>query len=350
MTRIGKTARVPSDAYAVQLHRVAELLTLVLPSAHVTRAGDAATLVDLARRHRVTGELRSYARRVGDQELASMLDHIERDRRLGLMANARAIAKVTAVLLDAQIPHVFLKGLGIALLTRQNLQDRSTQDVDVLVRPTDLRVVRSILEHHGAIEAPGYPPIDASWMSRAFFALRGEMTLLTAGKKIDLHWHSGPDPTVYPSAETAIASSVAVSVFGITFRTLDPATALWHSALHLRGDEYRQLRHVLDVHALAAGVPEYVLSMPAVASRSIAAVEALAANPEALSRTSVPVAAPSREWGWLRTGLAREDLDYGPRLRARAAARLILRPTSVSMAMRTPAAIAVGPLARWRMR
>ena len=196
-------------------------------------------LASLALRHRVTGELQAYARRINDTALQRPFSTWKAPRRK-LLGNALAVANVTRVLDEAGVPHAYIKGLGLAALTRSNPQDRSTNNIDVLVVARRLRPAADALIAAGAVRAPHYPPIDSYPPSRAFQSLRAEATLFFADQAIDLHWHAGPDPAVYPPPDAAIRRAVDVAVFGVPFRTLSPADALWHGALHFRDDGFRR--------------------------------------------------------------------------------------------------------------
>lgn len=342
--RIGPR-RIAGTGSVGTLASVAELLSLVLPDSTVERTLPVDALSALAIRHGVVGELVRYARHVGDEELLQALGPEDGGRRMRLMRNALTVDAVHQLLVDVGVRHVFLKGLGLAALTRPEPEDRTTNDIDVLVGPGDLLRVIDALIDRGATFPQGRMPIDDTLTSRAYVALRAETLLVFALGPVDLHWRSGPDRFVYPGTDLCVANAQDVAAFGVRFPTLSPSIALWHASLHLRGTGYRRLRHILDVAELDAHVT-VPAEAPRVARTPIVAVRALAGDPHLLLTSSAPSRVSARHWTALRAGLADEMRPYGLASRARAGSEILVRPTSLRMAAMNPAWIAVGPIAK----
>ena len=172
-----------------------------------------------------------------DRQLYAMLL-----RNTGL---ADALVEVSSVLARAGIDSLAVKGVALAEAVYGDLALRPAADVDVVVRPGDLPVARSVLRSLGFARRSDSPGDDwtHSHHDEPYFrrSARGEVCF-------ELHWALWPadrfraDPGVWERARP-------LELRGSTLRTLSPEDTLLHLAIHRTRSPLR-LRSVCDVAEL----------------------------------------------------------------------------------------------------
>ncbi len=178
---------------------------------------------------------------------------------------------VVSALGGAGVDVLVVKGPALVATCYAGPLLRSYVDLDVLVRPSQLR------EAVAALEAAGWTLLDANWPLLSSAGV-GELKLEgPTGGALDLHWSFGKEGDPAPPVDTLMRRSVGVNDGELHYRTLGPADFAVHVALHAAASGGHRLVWLTDVRgALAAG--------------------GAALTSDALARTA-------REWG-ARPGLA----------------------------------------------
>ncbi len=140
----------------------------------------------------------------------------------GAVAMERRLLEVVALLDDAGIDTLVLKGNATAHLDHATPGDREVGDVDVLVRPAQLGAAMTTLERSEYVRAVTHP------FSRANF-FHSETYVHPDGTEIDLH-HRLAQPSRAPMTCWAHPDTFAVG--GATLRALSRSWRFLHALVH----------------------------------------------------------------------------------------------------------------------
>lgn len=215
--------------------------------------------VRLLQRHRVIGTVAAAAETIGlDDEVAQLAAGARARLLLAGLGNAADTALASTALTRAGVEHLVVKGVAIPAVLGRSPAERGPGDVDLWVRPADLRAAEEALAAHGwrrRATAPTVQPGDG-WRWRLTEHALHEVPLDHPDRSTaDLHWRLTGDPGELGFGfDDAYAASVAIPAVGATVRTLAPVHALEHVAQHGRKEAWHTLRHLLDVLALAEAV------------------------------------------------------------------------------------------------
>jgi hypothetical protein len=165
--------------------------------------------------------------------------------------------RTCAAALDAAgVDFLAVKGAAVVRTCHGGDPVRSYVDVDLAVRPSDLRHAVSALRDSGCTL------VDANWPLLRADRVRELRLLGPAGAPVDLHWSLGYEPGPHdlgPSVDTLLARSRRVDAGGADVRTLDGADTLVHLALHAAHSGGNRLVWLADLRgaldALPAGAP-----------------------------------------------------------------------------------------------
>jgi hypothetical protein len=130
---------------------------------------------------------------------------------------------------------------------------RSYVDLDLLVRPADLRAAVEALEH------TGFRLLDANWPLLRAARVRELRMVSKSGGAVDLHWSlaKGPHPTdVAPPVDVLLDRSLVWRSAGRDYRVLDWADTLVHLAVHAAGSGGHRLLWCADLRAAVEAAPE----------------------------------------------------------------------------------------------
>jgi hypothetical protein len=160
----------------------------------------------------------------------------------------RAAAALRA--LDAVgVPAVVLKGAALALRTYRDAGARHMEDVDLLVRPGQMRAAALALRAAGLSPgAAGGPPLELDERVRALhcsFAFHD-----ADGHEVDLHWNVSAEAR-WPGADDAFwAHAEPLIVGGAPALALAPTEQLYHVCMHGLASNTPHLRWLADAAVL----------------------------------------------------------------------------------------------------
>jgi hypothetical protein len=209
-------------------------------------------------RHRVVPLLAPHAAALG---LPDVQQHRLHEMHLGVagagLANAAHTDAASAVLADAGVDHLVVKGAVLPPLVGQTPASRGPGDIDVWVRTDAWADAERALGAAGWSRRDGtadLPVPGDGWRGRVVQRVGMEMPLDHPRRStVDLHWRLVPDHReVRFGFDEALARSVPVPEVGPTVRTLCPVDALDHIAQHGRKEHWPVLRQLVDVADLAA--------------------------------------------------------------------------------------------------
>lgn len=166
---------------------------------------------------------------------------------------------VQETLAAAGIPVVLLKGMILAGTVYEHLAVRQLGDIDILVRPDQVALARTLLEQSDY--RPVYPTSMlcdpntqklTTTQERIYARYYHEITLQSADNllQIDLHW--ALLSKLYPQSERLEADSIwgqvrRVSLDGRSVLTLSAEHQLIHTCIHATKDRWRRLKWVVDI-------------------------------------------------------------------------------------------------------
>lgn len=214
-------------------------------------------VVAAIRRHRVTTLLAPHAAELGLGEAAAQrlvrarFDEVTSG--LAMVVHARA---ASAALADAGVDHLLVKGVALTATVGRGAATRGSGDLDVWVRPGDLRSAYDALTDagwHRRSDATGLPEVGAGWRWRLVERIGKEMALDHPERAtVDLHWRLCHEPGELGfNFDEAWAASVPLDGVGAGVRGLCPRHALAHVAYHARKEHFCILRQCVDVVDLA---------------------------------------------------------------------------------------------------
>ena len=200
--------------------------------------------LDAAEQHGVLAVVAALLERAGHR----LPPAADRERLRSLAHQLRTLTdlrRVGAVLDDAGVGWLVMKGPALAWLAYGGGLARPSSDLDVLVAPADFEHAVASLTAAGATER------DEPWSEKVASG-HGEVGLdLDGGLHLDLHWSPTSVGTwrerIRLDAETLLARSVTADLGGVRARTLDPLDTLVHLGVHgcLSGGD--RLRWLLDM-------------------------------------------------------------------------------------------------------
>jgi hypothetical protein len=214
----------------------------------------------IVNRHRIAG-LANHAlaasdyRSVPPEVMLALQNSAGAMTRQGLYA-ASEVSRLTAVLQDAGIPCVVLKGAPLAVLAYQNLGIRHSKDNDLLVSPRD--VFRADAE----LRSVGYRRTMPALVSEERFLQRYmqylnefEYVQERTGQQIDLHYRLHGNSLFGPAMDPHDALNDWQSVDiggGLRVRTLGEENMLAYLCAHGARHAWFRLKWLADIGAMLA--------------------------------------------------------------------------------------------------
>ena len=263
-----------------------------------------ARLVASAFADRVAGcAYRSFSALAGTDEEA--LAGLGAGYRWALAAHLRAVADIKAVgdaLDDGGIRWLVVKGPILADVYYPDPGLRTYFDLDLVVRPCDLRHAIEVLE------AGGSTVVEQEWAATGR-RLQVELKLiLPNGSRGDLHWHLVTDESMrrevdLPMAEMFERARWTTVGPGVPARTLDAEDTLIHLALHGVASGGNRLVWLKDVEQAVLAEPDWGV----VIDRAAPPAPVWSSEP-CLPRRGVFSALPCRGWS---SGVCRRPA-HGP--------------------------------------
>ena len=167
---------------------------------------------------------------------------------LALAAEAVRLHRLFA---EARIPHLFLKGVALAVLAYGNLAVRHGKDIDLLVEPDTAVAAARILE--GAGYRRHQPPARLSETQlRRLRPVRKDSAHLheDGTREVELHWRLFDNPHVMAGISSGAASRVVAMSPGIGLPTLAEEDLFAYVCAHGASHCWYRLKWLADVGGL----------------------------------------------------------------------------------------------------
>lgn len=178
------------------------------------------SLVRAAEFHGVPGFARLAA---GTSTALTILVHAAQARHLRALDDLRL---VRGALADAGVDFLVVKGPALVATCYGTPHLRSSVDLDVTVRPSELRPAVE------ALEAAGCTLLDANWPLLREVNVKELFVQAPSGGAVDLHWGLGGDAGTAPPVGVLMGRSVEIEQAGLRYRTLAPADFVVQVAVH----------------------------------------------------------------------------------------------------------------------
>jgi hypothetical protein len=209
--------------------------------------------VVLARRHRVLGFARIGLEAAGIAAPSGLVagHHRQIARNLLLLDEA---ARLAAMLADAGIPAVFLKGATLAELAYRDQQVKQTLDNDLLIGAEHVAPAIDLLGRAGYRVTDPPAPLDAKRLPVLIDMVK-ECTLVRAGNRamLDLHWRATSLKGLL--AEPDLVRDVRmVAVAGHDLPALRDEPLMVYLAVHGARHGWSRLKWLADFNALLAAM------------------------------------------------------------------------------------------------
>ncbi|MBM3861865.1 MAG: nucleotidyltransferase family protein [Verrucomicrobia bacterium] len=208
-------------------------------------------LFELARSHNVlvpvTRYLASHFPAMLPETMARRFRQIGTDAIFRYLSMARQLDDVVGRFEAEQIPTLVLKGLPLGVLLHGSPLLRQTGDIDLMVRPQDVRRAWQILTGQGL--QPMRNLDDRQQQAVVRFGHAFDFYAPPGKVMVDLHW--GVQPHLCPLDVGKVwARAQEVTVEKRTYRTLSREDYLLFLCYHPVKHGYRDLRAVCDIAAL----------------------------------------------------------------------------------------------------
>jgi hypothetical protein len=166
-------------------------------------------------------------------------------RSLQELARHADLQSLDGALTAGAVPWIVVKGPVLAGLYYAAPEQRPYRDLDVLVRPQDLRAAVRLLSE------AGFAMLDRNW-TLALARMSGEVHLVgPQGTVVDLHWslqnREHRRRRLGVGSETLFAGARHVDLAGVRVLTLGWSDTVVHLALHAAGDGADRLIWLSDV-------------------------------------------------------------------------------------------------------
>jgi hypothetical protein len=131
----------------------------------------------------------------------------------------------------------------------------------VLVNPSQLVAAVELLEKAGFMRAPGrFPQGLTSKSGRYNRWVYNELLMIRNGpsgiEQLDLHWALSKMRSPLPRFETAWEHREKLHSNGFRIATLCRRHAFEHACIHAAQDQWKNLRHLIDIDRLASDLPD----------------------------------------------------------------------------------------------
>lgn len=170
-----------------------------------------------------------------------------RDAMTAMRLSVESVSAVRAVQAEG-IPVVLFKGIALSSVSAGTAHARGAGDIDLLVRPDDLRATHAALTEAGWGGDP-LPEPGRGWSH--YLRMRRERSYAREASTIDLHWRVGWHDRPIPSAATLIGRADMVQVNGADVPTLGLDDAFSVACYSSAVDRHNRLRGLVDVVRLA---------------------------------------------------------------------------------------------------
>ncbi|WP_107766533.1 nucleotidyltransferase family protein [Nocardioides terrigena] len=205
------------------------------------------------RQHHVTSLVAHHIDRLvlpSDLESALRMTTTRTDASVRLLAGE--LGRALDALDRAGVRALAIKGLALSAQAYGDSTVRGAGDLDLVVPPADVATAHKALVEAGWRHDPAHPIPGSSWAWRHALRTGYELTLESDTSVVDLHWHLSPMKSTCPSFDDLWKRREVLNLGHREVSTLSRYDALAHSAAHSAKDEWRWMRSLVDVHALAS--------------------------------------------------------------------------------------------------
>ncbi|MDQ8199800.1 nucleotidyltransferase family protein [Pelagicoccus enzymogenes] len=232
---------------------------------------DVAKLKGLLARHRVHVVFCAALKQMGlwerlPEKLRVELDTTARRLQLRQLALLAEFLRISKALRQEEVDFIALKGPVLSQLLYGNPTQRHCNDLDMLVRSSDIpdaiRVLSSIgFKQQDLLGIASQPLKDPIW-SRLY-----HVQLIKDGVKVELHWRlSRNDVLINTPIEQLFASKQRVAVSGEEIYTLGKRHLVDYLAMHGASHCWNRLKWLLDIKPLMESrcekLADHVASIP----------------------------------------------------------------------------------------
>ncbi|WP_066812391.1 nucleotidyltransferase domain-containing protein [Sphingomonas asaccharolytica] len=226
-----------------------------------TPAIDRQRLVKLARRHRVVGLVHHGLAAAGIAIPPVLTDDRRRLVVRNLLLAAEAV-RVHALLTEAGVRHLFLKGAAVGEIAYGTQTIKQTLDNDLLVDPADVPAVLDLLSAAGYELVEPVASLDRRRLTVLVDLLKECLLVHREHRaQIDLHWRALAARGLVDAPDlTRDVRKIGVEGYGLP--TLVPSKLMIYLAMHGARHGWHRLKWLADFNALLAGMPaEDVIAM-----------------------------------------------------------------------------------------
>lgn len=194
--------------------------------------------------HRALGEARAAGAAVPESAVSAVRD----DFYSNAFQNIRLLNELGSFLKLAEsngIEVVVLKGPALAMMAYGDLAMRQFADIDVLVRRSDLSIVRELA---GGRDRRPCAQAEASSMPDIFRAHSQEFFADSSNASLDVHWRLSPGYFRFePDLDAIRARSIQIQAGGVRFRSFAAEDLFLFQCVHASKHGWSRLGWICDV-------------------------------------------------------------------------------------------------------
>lgn len=218
---------------------------------------DWASVLVLARRHRVEGLVWQHVTGRGLALPAGIKAEFEADRRslsLGYLSQVAETRRICGLLGGTGIGVLVLKGCAIAQrLYAPRPELRHSIDIDLLVAPERLEAAEAVLLAEGYERVTPGPRLPASASSMARHLLHAYEYVHESGHKVELHHRLLADPyRLAMPFDRLLRNSEAIAIGDGAMRGLGLVDDFLYCCCHAANHAFFRLKWLADVHRIVA--------------------------------------------------------------------------------------------------
>jgi hypothetical protein len=177
--------------------------------------------------------------------------HAAQQRMIALgcaVATRESVASLGAAGIDV----LAIKGAALSLLSTGDVAARGAGDIDLWVRPEQVRAAVEALKAIGFLPHESTILPDATtWRGRYAQWADFELTLMREGLPLDLHWQLAGVRGDLPTFDVAWRRHIKVDFAGTEVPTLGAEDSFLHVCAHAHRDGWRWMRSLVDIDRLA---------------------------------------------------------------------------------------------------
>ncbi len=176
------------------------------------------------------------------------------------LAAAAEGARLQALLDSAGIRSLHLKGMALAQLAYGSMALKYSQDIDLLVSPSNAVAAIRLLESDGYRLMRPAPPLDARQLALVLRYGRGvALRHLASGRQVELRWQAVRSPALLRGVGADLPSQDVALSDATRLRTLNDGDLFAYLCVHGAGHGWSRLQWLADLNAWMARRDEATL-------------------------------------------------------------------------------------------